>query len=1094
MHDQGCAIFQGSSLIILCTLFESSIVFGHCFDRGYGQLLYLFELILFRLFGELNVRGSYRYKQSFDAARHVFWELGDSVSSQISGVFDLSCHDESSDDGYAEVKKSWHLVGVRLLFSLVSSVSVSICVLLLAILLAFGLDEFGSLSMQFLVRRTSIRQIYFWPPSQATERLRHFLRFCCLCLGGLLECAAEDPMYEEAFGGVQILQCLFRALFVIYGILELCRYLRFREESFPKFPAACKFRARVRCCRKKRSTLTRRKSVAILLLLNLATSEAVGIFSDTRSVSFADLTGSMPDDRQNRHESSPSTTVDATCNTTFAILGSQDSGRTCPVLSIGNHSTNDWNSLPCVPFCGNQTLPGAPFGYHTYTGAVQGFCPHFGADHDNHVSSYTSGDMTYLSTPIALSGWAWNDDSVVDQQDSWTALVWFAAALPCQSEARQKRYHSGAFVLHRNDFNHLWADRCQMLCDYTIVRPQPPASDFLVGPSVTHFLVFRPEQSNFRATLVRMNPKHGSQNGYLSAYEACLLRQVRSRGLRDLQASKSLPGEFRPENLVSSPLLFEQGELLLLPGSDLGTDSVGVRALDDDIGSLMQVGPPAEDAVARHIRVSVPNHRAARIMVWFHPLDARGSASRRFRFEDYNHELPAGPQVRSFWANLVGRRQCFIYPVIPVPPSIPERHPHFILTTFQVSTIYPALLDYVSDTESFRATFLFYFLGYPDVNGLFVQAIPMNQCVWLTACTVHMETVNGVQIFRWGQIVPLFRGAFLTLHEHDLHDDSSSSTCSSNHAGTLGDSSSEDSFRPGHFEEPEALIREELTTLMQNSLSMRGNTATLIGQTDESLRFFKDGVLASYALLHYEDALAEYVYKTTGRSWILHRSVQSWVVTYVHQLGYVPRFCVPAQDFSLTRCLLDTWYDVTHGEDVGFSRELRGALTWKDDMVFNVLGASLSKLRLGYRVYLITGWPDPIPSTVALLCSGEEDVRQLILRIGYSERCKDKRCFLFQDRGGLNPVWDIGDVVDEDHGSSFSLLYEPRNVCTDEVVAASWKITRQSYASREGDGFFGMQLPWESAFAAEDPELHTRLGLQPATIANPLSWPRNGQV
>lgn len=222
---------------------------------------------------------------------------------------------------------------------------------------------------------------------------------------------------------------------------------------------------------------------------------------------------------------------------------------------------------------------------------------------------------------------------------------------------------------------------------------------------------------------------------------------------------------------------------------------------------------------------------------------------------------------------------------------------------------------------------------------------------------------------------------------------------------------------------------------------------------------------------------------------MLHRSVQSWVVTYVHQLGYVPRFCTPAQDLSLTRCLLDAWHDITNGEEIGFAQELSGAIKLRDEMVFNDLGAPISKLRLGYRVYLITGWPDPIPSTIALLCSGTETVDDLVRRIGYSERCRTRRCFLFQDRGGLNPVWAVGDIVDEVHGSSFALLYEEQDACLDTLPAGPRTSSRRSYGTHEGDEFLGMQLPWAEAFASEDLDLHTRLELDRHVL-----WPRNGQV
>ena len=1008
----------------------------------------------------------------------------------ILPFFEVSCPFDSEHFSKAS---NWSFVRASCFFPLVLQCLVLFCVLAVAASSAICADELLTACRALLQRERSIRRLYFWPPLDSGMLCKTFLRICCFGSLCLLELAEDDLAYQQAIGGVQILQGYFYVMASVYASLEICSFLRLREEQRPRFPSQCRFRAGSRADQRRRKTWTNRKLLAVLLLCNLASAEAVGVLSDARRANFDIMADESSADASNWSQPVPE--VDDVCpsSSSSAFSGLQEDDMSCPFLTQGDLDF-ERTLRPQGHTCDNSIVSCASSGYHTSLSAVHDFCPHFVTGLDNPASCQPSGDFlsnrinpnVLRAFPIALL------PLPNDEGRHWTANVWFAGYPSCREDARQKQYYGDDFAMFREDFNLLWQDECGNNCDFIMIRPQPPSSDFLLGSPVKHFVIWRRQLFSLRAVLIRSQCTDGIVSMATTSYQACGVTMSNREHLCHM-FRRSFDESPADQGIRSHQMFpIRHGEFFY--AKDARCRDFETLEFDNDLSVLMQVGPPAEDVLGRYIRLSVANHRNTRILVWFHPLDARGRISRRFKFEAYNHELPAGPQVRSFWAGIIGRRQCFVYPVHPVPPSIGERHPQFILTTFQVNTIYPVLLDYVPDTEDFRATFLFYFLGYPDVHGIFVQAIPMNQCVWLTECTVHMVTANGVQIYEWGQIVPLFRGAFITLHESDPHDDASDSTCSSNHDGACSSTDSEDSFRTGHPAGQEVLMTDETTILMQRSLTLRENTATLERPTTDDVWTLRNGVIASYAILHYEDALAEYVYKATGRSWMLHRSVQSWVVTYVYQLGYVPRFCTPAQDLSLTRCLLDTWYDITNGEEIGFAQELSGAIKLRDDMVFNVLGAPLSKLRLGYRVYLITGWPDPIPSTIALLCSGTETVYDLILRFGYSERCRNRRCFLFQDRGGLNPVWAIGDIVNEDRGSSFSLLYEEQDACHQTDPIGPRTSSRWSSEAQGGDEFIGMQLLWTDAFAAEDLDLHARLGLRPNALAEHVLWPHNGQV
>ena len=987
----------------------------------------------------------------------------------------------------------WSCVRANRFLSTALQMLVALCILVIAIT---GVAAFEHLRLESgFLRNQQIRRLYFWPSTESNQSCKFCLRLCCACLLCLLEMAEDDPSYDLALGGVHILQCYFRIVLFLLVVFEILWYLRIREEHTPKFPSRCLFHAGSRFGRHPRHIGTKKKLIAMVLLFNLVSAEAVSLASEVRRASLPGLTEEHAAEHQDAGQHMPEAERISTDSSSLVDTGGRESGESVPILTSRLSRPND-NLAPHVRLCDVLTTPCVPGGNQTTLGTVHEFCPHFGTGLDNLVSSHLSGEHPILLADTYVHGSFREHDvhAYAEKETGWTAVVWYASFPGCISESRQLHYPDQELRLLREDFNQLWAAECKMLCDYALVRPQPPGSDFLVNLKARHFLVWRQTLPTLRAVLFRLGPDLTVSHSISLRYEACSLFPLRRRGFeRSWHACSSDGGRSIIWQDHDRPL--SQGQLLEIDYSSAGArPNQHVFPREDamhDALLLMQIGPPIEDAIGRHIRLNALNHRNTQIIAWFHPVDARGRLSGLFRLEWYNHELPAGPQVRSFWASAVGRRQCFVYIVQPIPHSLPERVPHFILTTFQTSTIFPILLDYYSEDEQFRATFLLYFTGYADVNGIFMQVYPMNQCVWQNDCTVRLDSGTGVQLYEWGQVVPIFRGAYIVLTEATRRSDGSESTCSSADNGDSDATDTDGSYRSGHYIEAVNHAEVDDIALMQGSISPRGNTATLEASGSILDEHFAEGALASFSLLHLEDSVAVYVYRVFQRPLHELRVVQSWVVTYVHQLGYVPRFTQLDAGSSLTESLLHLWQDLVPDEDIGFSSERYPTLRITDANVASLLGAPMSKLRLGFRAYLVTGWPDPIPYTVALLSNGQESADEIILRVGYGARCMERLCFLYQDRGGLNPIWKGADVVSEPHGSHFSLLVQTDDECHQMTTIDT---PQQQAEIDETDMFSGMQTSWKAAFEAEETEFRRQLGLRPDALARHILWPHNGQI
>lgn len=203
--------------------------------------------------------------------------------------------------------------------------------------------------------------------------------------------------------------------------------------------------------------------------------------------------------------------------------------------------------------------------------------------------------------------------------------------------------------------------------------------------------------------------------------------------------------------------------------------------------------------------------------------------------------------------------------------------------------------------------------------------------------------------------------------------------------------------------------------------------------------FASHGVLASRALVTVADVIKIHVQEHVAKPVDELKAVRTWVVMSLHEPGYMARTCVPSPIESLTLQILDIRFDILGHEVSGFAVELaRVGRPFDPDRV-ELVGTTLSRLRMGYRAYLITCQVDIFPITRALLCSGTETVRDIYTRLGYSYFCETHACYLYREQDGLQARWGHEELVDEPHGASFILAFEGDLPCEyKETISCGW--------------------------------------------------------
>lgn len=314
--------------------------------------------------------GPIRITEAFEVGSLCGQDPMDIGEDEVSRRQNLDCLNFSScglgcvfDEGCSSKAGDWFFVRTNHPFPWVLQCLVFINVLVVATSSAFCADELLQDLRASLQRRHPIRRLYFWPPLNTGRLCKTFLRICCIGLLCFLEMAEDDLAYTEAIGGVHILQGYFYCVVGTYLFLEVCAYMRVREESHPRFPARCCFRAGRRTEQRRRKSWTKRKIVALFLLINLSAAEAVSVSSAARRASFG-LADENTSNAFSMSQQMPDVDDVFSRSSHSAYSGLQEASMVCPVLSQGD-SIVGMTPLPPVLLRDNLAASCAPIGYHT---------------------------------------------------------------------------------------------------------------------------------------------------------------------------------------------------------------------------------------------------------------------------------------------------------------------------------------------------------------------------------------------------------------------------------------------------------------------------------------------------------------------------------------------------------------------------------------------------------------------------------------------------------------------------------------------------------------------------------------------------------
>ena len=129
------------------------------------------------------------------------------------------------------------------------------------------------------------------------------------------------------------------------------------------------------------------------------------------------------------------------------------------------------------------------------------------------------------------------------------------------------------------------------------------------------------------------------------------------------------------------------------------------------------------------------------VVTWLHTCDhlyELQSLSRDVRIS--NLQIVADV-IRNAWADLLGRRSVYLFPVEPPPLNGFNQEPHFLVTAFKSDTQFPTLVDCMSPFGFFRGTKIVRVMQQTmPARWLFEKVLPTNQCVWQTDCSIFVNT------------------------------------------------------------------------------------------------------------------------------------------------------------------------------------------------------------------------------------------------------------------------------------------------------------------------------------------------------------------
>ncbi|CAK9046628.1 unnamed protein product, partial [Durusdinium trenchii] len=411
-------------------------------------------------------------------------------------------------------------------------------------------------------------------------------------------------------------------------------------------------------------------------------------------------------------------------------------------------------------------------------------------------------------------------------------------------------------------------------------------------------------------------------------------------------------------------------------------------------------------------------------------------------------------------------------------------------------------------------TYLLRAATFPLVSAIFMQMLPMNQCIWMTQCWIEAEGRS----FQWFSTIPLYEGMFLQLHEileqeseastvcdsgsddYSSHESNSNATESDN--GVLLQVGWTESVARGNTAtlSKQTPLTESPETPMLYEIKQQENTATCMGAQGDAFSRSKDGLCAAlldehdgdtvglmqlfseqelqvvdgldleppeHEVLQIDpgdiqasaDVLRSYVYANFQVAHLPVVSVYTWVVTMGRPVESAARVCILQQRGSFTRVFSREWEDRHEGAvlSLSMSRPMMEPLTLRVQPI-DLVAIPSGALDAGFRAYLLDLIGNFLPRRVAVACERSVTFNALRERLGMAEIClqPSTRCFLVHrdDRG--TRVWEGLDQVQEPHGTAFHFVVEIMNECDDKKVAISGEIP--AAGGQPGDN---TATPWD---------------------------------
>ena len=451
--------------------------------------------------------------------------------------------------------------------------------------------------------------------------------------------------------------------------------------------------------------------------------------------------------------------------------------------------------------------------------------------------------------------------------------------------------------------------------------------------------------------------------------------------------------------------------------------------VQEDMISLMQVGPPAQDMISHYVGEVTRSRRAVRILSWFHASEHIGRFQHELRHVHFDFQLPGGMAVRAVWGRDVGRRAVYIVPVRPPPATTEGATPTVIVTTTRGDNILPTYIEYWLDAHMTCGSFLFVTRAFLTVSEMFLRVIPMNQCVWQNECTIMTENGGQQHVYDWYEVVPIQEGSRLIFSELTPPATDGSSTCA-DLDGTDSEISDDLGSGPPSHESPvgedEMQHGSDEHSLVQLTMPIDLPTETasphLVIPSSIQGIIYLDNTLAEQA-----DALQLYVRDRIGAptSFV---GVHAWLLRAgTHEAQFFARRVAMSSDRSFSMTLFREGADVFGEETAGVTIVCPALepLQLRAHPV-DLIAIPEQQLREGCRAVLIDIIGTVLPKRVAVILFQADTVRAVAIRIGVRHLCDPQniRCSIQMRTPHRVDVWEYHQRLSCLHGAGLTLLIE----------------------------------------------------------------------